>query len=64
MTRKQLAEAIFDLEAEKFGFDPNNKAVHVNGMLNGCGFVKAMKKAELEQRLNDLQERKQNIVYI
>lgn len=56
MTRKQLAEAIFEIEAKKFGFDASSKAFHINGMLNGCGFSKPMKKAELEQRLNDLQE--------
>lgn len=54
MTRKQLAEAIFEIEAEMFGFDKSSKKMHVDGMLNGCGFAKAMKKADLEKRLADL----------
>lgn len=52
MTRKQLAEAIFEIEAENNGWDESSKAVHVNAMLNGFGRnIKPMKKAELESRL-------------
>lgn len=57
MTRKQLAEAIFNIEANNNGWDESSKAVHVNAMLNGFGrHIKPMKKAELEQRLADLSE--------
>ena len=54
MTRKQLAEAIFEIESEMFGYSQSSKKAHIDGMLNGCMFAKPMKKAELEQRLADL----------
>ena len=50
MTRKQLAEAIYDLdEAVKPHKQP--KAVWVKRALNGCGAAKGFKRHELEAML-------------
>lgn len=48
MTRKQLAEAIYDLDE---AVEPHNqpKAVWVKRALNGCGPFKGFKKSELEE---------------
>lgn len=56
MTRKQLASAIYDMETEYLGqeWSKENKRFHVNAMLNGYLFVKAWKKAELQERYDYL----------
>jgi hypothetical protein len=50
MTRKQLAEAIYDLD-EVVEPHMQPKAVWVKRALNGCGPFKGFKKAELEAML-------------
>jgi hypothetical protein len=47
MTRKQLAEAIYDLD-EAIEPHKQTKAVWVKRALNGCGPFKGFKKPELE----------------
>lgn len=48
MTRKQLAEAIYSMEVEAGNIRYSEMNVWVNGILNGCGAAKAMKKGELQ----------------
>lgn len=55
MTRKQLAEAIYEIEKDLFGLTAP-KEWHVKCMLNGIGYAKPLKKADLEKRLADLTE--------
>lgn len=47
MTRKQLAEAIYEIESAK-GFITCPKSYYVESLLKGRGFMKAQKKAELQ----------------
>jgi hypothetical protein len=50
MTRKQLAEAIYDLDE---AIEPHNqpKEIWVKRALNGCGPFKGWNKKELEEML-------------
>ena len=58
MTRKQLAEAIYDISAlstaASMGIAVSPKSDWVRGILNGCGAAKPMKKQELVDWYNRL----------
>lgn len=55
MTRKELAESIFDMQVKRgIIIGKNGKANFVNNALKGCGASKPMSKQELTDLYNRL----------